>query len=166
MAGIYDYGHLFSSFPLDMKGPKDQGRHHGTSPQPSKCLTLRSRRAFCEGKRQAPLCEGQALSQLLRALPRMSAPPPRPIQSMFGVPTHGKLFFELFLGFAPTAASRHCEEVRRSNPDIQQTPRSMSSLKRQCGDGHLWLRFIVSISFSEFYPTANDNKRLLSTTNV
>ena len=92
--------------------------------------------------------------------------PARPTQSMFGVPTHGKLFFELFLGFAPTAASRHCEEVRRSNPDIQQTPRSMSSLKRQCGGGHLWLRFIVSISFSEFYPTANDNKRLLSTTNV
>ena len=121
------------SFPLDGKGLKDQGRHHRTSPQPSKCLTLRSRRAFCEGKRQAPLCEGQALSQLLRALPRMSAPPPRPTQSMFGVPTHGKLFFELFLGFAPSAASRHRKDVAelvevRSNPDIQQAPQSTSSL--------------------------------------
>jgi len=46
--------------------------------------------------------------------PAMSALPPRPTQTKFGVPTQGKLFFELFLGFAPTAASRHREE--RSDP--------------------------------------------------
>ena len=44
----------------------------------------------------------------------MSAEPPRPTRTKFGVPTHAKLFFELFLGFAPTAASRHREE--RSDP--------------------------------------------------
>ena len=78
----------------------------------------------------------------------MSAEPPRPARSMFGVPTHGKLFFELFLGFSPSAASRHCEE--RSNPDIQQAPRGMSSLRglvRWLGIYASRSRFVI-LSFS------------------
>jgi len=38
-----------------------------------KGLSLRSRGAFCEGKRQAPLCEAQALSLPLASAARMSA---------------------------------------------------------------------------------------------
>ena len=64
---------LIVPFPLMGKEPKDQGRLHRTSPRPSKGLTLRSRSAFYEGKRQAPLREGQALSRPLRALPRPAA---------------------------------------------------------------------------------------------
>ena len=85
------------SFPLDGKSkirhkskePKDQGRLHRTSPRLSKRLTLRSRSTFCEGKRQAPLREGQPFSHPLRALPRPAAPPPRPPRSGFGVSIHG-----------------------------------------------------------------------------
>ena len=92
------------SFPLDGKSkirhkskePKDQGRLHRTSPRLSKRLTLRSRSTFCEGKRQAPLREGQPFSHPLRARlvslsnhPRPAAPPPRPPQSGFGVSAHG-----------------------------------------------------------------------------
>ena len=49
-------------------------------------LLLRHRQ---RGKRQAPLREGQPFSHPLRALPRPAALPPRPTQSVFGVPTHG-----------------------------------------------------------------------------
>ena len=94
--GIYACGLLFlpfdfveSSISLERKGTKVQGRLHRTSPRLSKRLTLRSRSAFGEGKRQAPLREGQALSHPLRALPRPAAPPPRPTRSGFGVPDHG-----------------------------------------------------------------------------
>ena len=66
---------------------KNQGRLHRSSPRPSKRLTLRSRSDFCEVKRQAPLCEGQALSRPLRALPRPSAMPPHPTRSSVGVPS-------------------------------------------------------------------------------
>ena len=70
---------FFPSFSLERKGTKVQGRLHRTSPRLSKHLTLRSRSTFCEGKRQAPLREGQALSHPLRALPR-------PTRSVFGEP--------------------------------------------------------------------------------
>ena len=80
---------VFLSFCLETKGPKVQGRLHRASPRLSKRLTLRSRSAFCEGKRQAPLREGQPFSHPLRALPRPAALPPRPTRSVFGVPTHG-----------------------------------------------------------------------------
>ena len=58
---------LFSFLLLDEKEAKNQGRLHRTSARPSKGLTLRSRSTFCEGKRQAPLREGQALSRRSRA---------------------------------------------------------------------------------------------------
>ena len=80
---------FYVPFPLMGKEPKDQGRLHRTSPRLSKRLTLRSRSTFCEGKRQAPLREGQALSHPLRALPRPAASPPRPPRSGFGVSIHG-----------------------------------------------------------------------------
>ena len=80
---------------LDEKEPKNQGRLHRTFPRPSKGLTLRSRSTFCEGKRQAPLREGQALSRPLRALPRPAAGPPHPTQSRLGVPAHGVREFRL-----------------------------------------------------------------------
>ena len=50
-------------------------------PQVAECLL--------EGKRQAPLREGQALSRPLRALPRPAAGPPRPARWGLGVPIHG-----------------------------------------------------------------------------
>ena len=82
---------LIVPFPLMGKEPKDQGRLHRTSPRLSKRLTLRSRSTFSEGKRQAPLREGQAFSHPLRALPRPAAGPPRPPRLGFGVPVHGAL---------------------------------------------------------------------------
>ena len=89
---------VFLSFCLETKGPKVQGRLHRTSPRLSKRLTLRSRSAFCKGKRQAPLREGQPFSHPLRALPRPAAPPPRPPRSGFGVPNHGMLGSRLTAG--------------------------------------------------------------------
>ena len=80
--GIYALrSRLYYSFLfLDKKEAKNQGRHHRSFPRPSKCLTLRSWSAFYEGKRQAPLREGQALSQpFANASPhvgRASAPNP------------------------------------------------------------------------------------------
>ena len=73
--------------PLDRKEPKDQGRLNRTSPRLSKRLTLRSRSAFCEGKRQAPLCEGDFCSFSLmrrnrrikadiKGLPQLATAPP------------------------------------------------------------------------------------------
>jgi hypothetical protein len=82
---------------LDEKEPKNQGRLHRTSPRPSKGLTLRSRSAFCEGKRQAPLREGQALSRPLRALPRPAAVPPRLSQSGLAFPTTVSVGFTFVL---------------------------------------------------------------------
>ncbi len=64
---------LFFFLLLDEKEPKNQGRLYRASPRPSKGLTLRSRSTFCEGKRQALLREGQALSRPLQALPRPAA---------------------------------------------------------------------------------------------
>ena len=80
---------FYVPFPLMGKEPKDQGRLHRTSPRLSKRLTLRSRSTFCEGKRQAPLREGQPFSHPLRALPRPAARPPRPTRLVFGEPAHG-----------------------------------------------------------------------------
>ena len=91
---------LFSFLLLDEKEPKNQGRLHRTSPRPSKGLTLRSRSAFCEGKRQAPLREGQALSRPLRALPRPAAGPPHPTQSRLGVPGPGVLGYAVQAGMS------------------------------------------------------------------
>ena len=89
-----------------------------------------------QGRHQGPTAQSRRPSP-------MSARPPRPARSVFGVPTHGKLIFELFLSFAPSAASRHCEasfrENGRSNPDIQQAPQNMSSQPfcpcHPCGEG-------------------------------
>ena len=80
---------FYVPFPLMGKEPKDQGRLHRTSPRLSKRLTLRSRSTFCEGKRQAPLREGQTFSHPLRALPRPAAGPAHPPRSGFIVPVHG-----------------------------------------------------------------------------
>ena len=93
---------------LDEKEPKNQGRLHRTSPRPSKGLTLRSRSTFCEGKRQAPLREGQALSRPLRALPRPAALPPRPARWGVGVPAHGKLVGSVTPTDITHALFRHC----------------------------------------------------------
>ena len=89
---------FYVPFPLMGKEPKDQGRLHRTSPRLSKRLTLRSRSTFCEGKRQAPLREGQPFSHPLRALPRPAARPPRPPRSRFGEPAHGMLGSRLTAG--------------------------------------------------------------------
>ena len=35
-----------------------------------------------------------------------------------------------------------------------------------CGGGHPRMHIVVSYYFTTLYPTANDNKRLLSTTNI
>ena len=97
--GIYACGLLFYvPFPLMGKEPKDQGRLHRTSPRLSKRLTLRSRSAFSEGKRQAPLREGQPFSHPLRALPRPAAGPAHPPRSGFIVPVHGMLGSRLTAG--------------------------------------------------------------------
>ncbi len=99
--GVYLWLRLaFSFLLLDEKEPKNQGRLHRTFPRPSKGLTLRSRSTFCEGKRQAPLREGQALSRPLRALPRPAAGPPHPTQSRLGVPGPGVLGYAMQAGMS------------------------------------------------------------------
>ena len=82
--------YFFLSFPLDRKGPKDQGRHHRSFPRPSKCLTHRSWSAFSEGKRQAPIREGQALSQpFANASPHVGrASAPNPVKSRYSRSGH------------------------------------------------------------------------------
>ena len=77
---------LFLFLLLDKKEPKNQGRHHRSSPHSGR-------------------------------FPAMSAVPPRPAQSMIGVPTHEKLFF-----------GRCCR--------LQQPCHANVGL---CDGGHLWL---------------------------
>ena len=83
---------FFLSFPLDRKGPKGQGQNKWPTRGRPKCLTFRLRSDFCEVKRQTPLCEGQALSRPLQALPRTSAMPPHPTRWSVGVPALCGLF--------------------------------------------------------------------------
>ena len=87
---------LFLPFPLMGNEAKGSRPTPSASPRPSKGLTLRSRSAFCEGKRQAPLSEGQALSRPLQALPRPSAGAraPNPVE---GGRSHSRRFHLLFL---------------------------------------------------------------------
>ena len=158
---------VFLSFCLETKGPKVQGRLHRTSPRLSKRLTLRSRSAFCEGKRQAPLREGQPFSHPLRALPRHVGRVPRaqPGRSLAFPHTVSVVIASflngtfpllaviagadprspMLLGFTPVVASRHREA--RSDP-------FMTDLCKIC--------FKKNINFIPSYLP--DNKRLQTTT--
>ncbi len=64
---------FFLPFCLTKKEAKKSRPKPSASPRSSKGLILRSRSAFFECKRQAPLREGQAFSRPLRPLPRVLA---------------------------------------------------------------------------------------------
>ena len=67
----------FRSFSLMRSNRRIKAKMNGPPHSRPKCLTLRSRSAFSEGKRQAPLCEGQAFSSSLRRAPLPFWPGPR-----------------------------------------------------------------------------------------
>ena len=71
----------FRSFSLMRSNRRIKAKMNGPPHSRPKCLTLRSRSAFSEGKRQAPLCEGQAFSSSLRRAPLPFWPGPRALPS-------------------------------------------------------------------------------------
>ena len=72
----------FRSFSLMRSNRRIKAKMNGLPHSRPKCLTLRSRSAFSEDKRQAPLCEGQAFSSSLRRAPLPFWPGPRTLPSL------------------------------------------------------------------------------------
>ena len=67
----------YRSFSLMGRNRRIKAKMNGPPHSRPKCLTLRSRSTFCEGKRQAPLGEGQAFSSSLGQAPLPFWPGPR-----------------------------------------------------------------------------------------
>ncbi len=68
---------IICPFSLMRRDRRIKAKMNGPPHSRPKCLTLRSRSTFCEGKRQAPLREGQAFSSSLGQAPLPFWPGPR-----------------------------------------------------------------------------------------
>ncbi len=71
------FSSFYHSFPLMGRNRRIKAKTNGPPHSRPKCLTLRSRSTFCEGKRQAPLGEGQAFSSSFGQAPLPFWPGPR-----------------------------------------------------------------------------------------
>ena len=108
------------SFPLDGKGPKDQGRLNRTSARLSKRLTFRSRSDFQEVKRRAPLRESQAFSHSLPTFPARR--PGLPAWAAKGCRRGGRVAFRIhgtLVGLARTKAIM--ADCAPPSPDVAET---------------------------------------------
>ena len=113
---------VLCSFPLMGRNRRIKAKINGPPHGRPKCLTFKSRSAFCEGKRQAPLHKCQAFSSSLGRAPLLFWPwLARPARSSVGVP---------ILLAIQTHLVRHSEERSDpENPALVPTPNPLLSLR-------------------------------------
>ena len=155
------FSSFYRSFPLMGRNQRIKAKMNGPPHSRPKCLTLRSRSTFCEGKRQAPLGEGQAFSSSFRQAPLPFWPGPRALPSLVLANPHTpSIVFTFTLnntlppptliagpdpqsptlwGPTPVVASRHREQSERlplgiAPASLRVIARNEAIQKRECID--------------------------------